>query len=152
MNPPCPARATILTAVVQLFPAWLEKAVLALASFSMRKEDANFPIGKTRLETIGVIACAIIMGLASYEVLQSATMQLYNGFAKHVFPELDFGLLMYVVLGTATAIKVPLYFYCIALKDISASMIALAEDHRCGHGLLHCLFPRCSPAEADSSY
>lgn len=35
----------------------------------MRKEDINFPIGKTRLETLGVIACAIIMGLASYGVL-----------------------------------------------------------------------------------
>ena len=107
-----------------------KQAVLGLASWSMRKEDVNFPIGKTRLETIGVIACAIIMGLASYEVLQSASVQLWYGFFKQVYPELDFGWLMYIVLGSATAIKVPLYFYCIALKDISASMIALAEDHR----------------------
>ena len=96
----------------------------------MRKEDANFPIGKTRLETIGVIACAIIMGLASYEVLQSASVQLYDGFVKQEYPDLEFGVLMYVVLGSATLIKVPLYLYCLALKDISASMIALAEDHR----------------------
>mmetsp|Transcript_23869 Transcript_23869/g.66204 ORF Transcript_23869/g.66204 Transcript_23869/m.66204 type:complete len:459 (+) Transcript_23869:141-1517(+) len=106
------------------------QAVLALATFQMRKEDANFPIGKTRLETLAVIACGIIMGLASYEVLASAVMQLFNGFVHSVFPDLKFGWLMYVVLGATTALKVPLYFYCIVLKDVSASMGALAEDHR----------------------
>ena len=47
-----------------------------------------------------------------------------------MLPELDMGLLMYVILGCATAIKVALWFYCVALQDKSDSVMALAEDHR----------------------
>jgi divalent metal cation (Fe/Co/Zn/Cd) transporter len=72
----------------------------------MRKEDPDFPIGKTRLETLGVIACAIIMGLASFEVLASAATQLWKGFAQHQYPTLEFGALMYIILGATTALKV----------------------------------------------
>uniref|UniRef100_A0A061S4Y4 Cdf membrane protein n=1 Tax=Tetraselmis sp. GSL018 TaxID=582737 RepID=A0A061S4Y4_9CHLO len=106
------------------------QAVLALAAWQMRKEDLRFPVGKTRLETLGVIACAVIMGLASFEVVESACMQMYAGVVKGAYPDLDFGVLMYAILGATTALKIPLYFYCIHLKDISASMGALAEDHR----------------------
>jgi len=44
-------------------------------------------------------------------------------------PPLDMGLLMYVILGAATAIKIALFIYCFALKNQSDSMLALAEDH-----------------------
>mmetsp|Transcript_23683 Transcript_23683/g.42094 ORF Transcript_23683/g.42094 Transcript_23683/m.42094 type:complete len:475 (-) Transcript_23683:80-1504(-) len=106
------------------------QGVLGLASWQMRKEDPDFPIGKTRLETLGVIACAIIMGLASFEVLASAATQLWKGFAQHQYPTLEFGALMYIILGATTALKIPLYFYCCLLEGSSASMGALAEDHR----------------------
>lgn len=44
-------------------------------------------------------------------------------------PPLDMGLLMYAILGAATAIKIALFIYCFALKNQSDSMLALAEDH-----------------------
>ena len=47
-----------------------------------------------------------------------------------ILPELDMGILMYVILGSATAIKIVLWFYCVALQHRSDSMLALAEDHR----------------------
>ena len=39
-------------------------------------------------------------------------------------------LLMYAILGAATAIKIALYLYCVALQHKSDSILALAEDHR----------------------
>ena len=45
-------------------------------------------------------------------------------------PELDMGLLMYIILGSATAIKVALWLYCVRLQSKSDSVMALAEDHR----------------------
>jgi divalent metal cation (Fe/Co/Zn/Cd) transporter len=39
-------------------------------------------VGKTRLETVGVILCAVIMSLSATEVIQSSVQALYDGFAK----------------------------------------------------------------------
>lgn len=46
-----------------------------------------------------------------------------------VRPELHLGVLMFVILGIATAAKLALYFYCVRLAGRSDSMLALAEDH-----------------------
>ncbi len=42
-------------------------------------------------------------------------------------PELEMGLLMYLILGAAVGLKIVLYLYCVALKGRSDSMLALAE-------------------------
>ena len=39
-----------------------------MAEWTMAKQDAAFPIGKTRLECIGVILCAVIMSIATFQV------------------------------------------------------------------------------------
>jgi len=126
----CSGSQAVLASMADSAVDLASQAVLGLASWQMAKEDPDFPIGKTRLETLGVIACAIIMGLASFEVLASASTQLWHGFAAHVIPDLEFGPLMYIILGATTALKIPLYFYCVLLEGSSASMGALAEDHR----------------------
>jgi len=41
--------------------------------------DARFPVGKARLETIGVLGCACLMSVAAYAVVQDSSMSLYNG-------------------------------------------------------------------------
>lgn len=42
----------------------------------MQKADPRFPVGKARLETIGVLVCAIIMSIASWEVRCEADLSL----------------------------------------------------------------------------
>ena len=56
--------------------------VIAIAEKYMRSADPSYPVGRTRLETVGVVACAVIMTIATIEVIQSAAMNLANGFAK----------------------------------------------------------------------
>lgn len=54
--------------------------VIALAEKYMRSADPRFPVGRTRLETVGVVACAVIMTIATIEVIQSAGGDLVEGF------------------------------------------------------------------------
>ena len=60
------------------------QVVIAIAEKYMRSADPRYPVGRTRLETVGVVACAVIMTIATIEVIQSAAMDLADGFAKGV--------------------------------------------------------------------
>ena len=72
------------------FVAWLGvfpqsgnsvQVVIALAEKYMRSADPRFPVGRTRLETVGVVACAVIMTIATIEVIQTSLGDLYEGLA-----------------------------------------------------------------------
>ena len=62
------------------------QVVIAVAEKYMRSADPRFPVGRTRLETVGVVACAIIMTIATIEVIQSAAQDLYAGFVHGAEP------------------------------------------------------------------
>ena len=62
------------------------------------------------------------------EVIQFSVIDLWKGLALHETISVDATLIMYIVLGVGTALKVVLYFYCLQFKD-SDSVQALAEDH-----------------------
>lgn len=53
-----------------------------MAEKYMRSANPRYPVGRTRLETVGVVACAIIMTIATIEVIQSAAEDLIAGFAR----------------------------------------------------------------------
>jgi divalent metal cation (Fe/Co/Zn/Cd) transporter len=62
------------------------QAVIGLAEKYMRSADPRFPVGRTRLETVGVVACAVIMTIATIEVIQSAGGDLVSGFLHGASP------------------------------------------------------------------
>ena len=69
----------------------------------MRSADPRFPVGRTRLETVGVVACAIIMTIATIEVIQSAAADLYAGFVHGArTPFLPFSTLVSLSSTSAT--------------------------------------------------
>lgn len=51
-----------------------------LGTVQVHKADPRFPIGRTRLETVGVVSCAVIMTLSTLEVVQTSIMDLWDGF------------------------------------------------------------------------
>ena len=57
------------------------QAVLALADWQVGKVDPQYPVGKTRLQTVAVIACAVIMSFATLTVIQESGKSLYSGLA-----------------------------------------------------------------------
>ncbi|CAM9139076.1 unnamed protein product [Phaeothamnion confervicola] len=104
--------------------------LLSLASRKMARQDARYPIGRTRLEALSVLGCACLMTLAAVEVIQFSAIDLINGFNGDI-PELSVGPVMYGVLGGGTAAKLGLYMLCQAInaKRSSDTIQALAEDH-----------------------
>lgn len=55
------------------------QAVLALADWQVGRLDTRYPVGKTRLQTVGVIGCAVIMSIATLAVIQESAKTLYEG-------------------------------------------------------------------------
>ena len=55
------------------------QAVLALADWQVGRLDPRYPVGKTRLQTVGVIGCAVIMSIATLAVIQESGETLYKG-------------------------------------------------------------------------
>ena len=46
--------------------------------------DPRYPVGRTRMETVGVILCAVIMALSSTEVVQSSAGTLWAAYRTGV--------------------------------------------------------------------
>jgi divalent metal cation (Fe/Co/Zn/Cd) transporter len=92
--------------------------------------DPDYPVGRSRLEAISVLATASIMSLASVEVIQYAATDLYYGVLGDI-PHLHVSITMYIILGVGIFLKLVLWFYCswVHRRTRSDSMEALAEDH-----------------------
>ena len=58
----------------------LSQLVISLADFYVARNSPNYPVGRARLEALGVIGCACIMSVASLEVVQLSAVELYDGF------------------------------------------------------------------------
>lgn len=117
--------ASMVDSAVDLASQW----VIAMSEAYIQIPSPAYPVGRARLEALGVIACACIMSIASIEVIQSASAVLWKGLALHSIPTLDLSPVMYAVLATCTVLKLLLWMYCIRLKGRSDSVAALAEDH-----------------------
>lgn len=108
----------------------LSQYVLNLAEKYMQEHSPNYPIGRSRLEALSVLASACIMTVVSVEVIQFSIQDLVDGFAGHP-PKLSIDAVIYVILGLGIILKVILYFFCEWARHVLKSDIlqALAEDH-----------------------
>ncbi|KAF5836980.1 cation efflux family-domain-containing protein [Dunaliella salina] len=123
------ASKAVLASLVDSLVDLASQGVVAMTEIQSKRADARFPVGKARLETIGVLGCACLMSVAAYAVVQDSSVSMYNGIVKGVLPQLDTSLVTYCVLGGATLLKLIAYLICTALQSRSDSMLALAEDH-----------------------
>ncbi|GAB5370684.1 hypothetical protein AAMO2058_001514400 [Amorphochlora amoebiformis] len=99
--------------------------VFSVERCSKLRDKEQYPAGLSRLEPIGVIFCASIMGMAALELVFHSTMQLFAGSQP-----LWFNAISITILVVAIVIKIVLYIFCSALSKHSGVMLALAEDHR----------------------
>ena len=51
---------------------------MSAAGRRIAKLDPRYPVGRTRMETVGVILCAVIMALSSTEVVQTSAGTLWQ--------------------------------------------------------------------------
>lgn len=57
----------------------LSQVVITLVAHTMQRHSPHYPVGRSRLEALGVIACACIMSIASLEVVQFSGWDLIQG-------------------------------------------------------------------------
>lgn len=70
---------------------------------SMQRSSAFYPAGASRLEPIGVLTCAALMGMASFEVLKESALALadrdHHDLAPNVFSVYNMISIVFVKLG-----------------------------------------------------
>ena len=100
-------------------------------SASKHHDSVSFPAGKTRLAPLGIFICAVLMGMASVEVIHESVVKL-----TLLYWGMDEGSLSLssVVLGAMVfsfLSKAALYWYCVKVGDStgSDSVKAVALDH-----------------------
>jgi cation diffusion facilitator family transporter len=108
----------------------ISQAVLALATRYMNIHHLDYPVGRSKLEALSVLACSTIMAVTSIEVIQFSCIDLAAGFSGDV-PVLEVNWIIYLSLGTGILMKLVLYLYCrtVTEREPSDILSALAEDH-----------------------
>lgn len=82
----------------------------------------KYPVGKTRLEPISIIVLAVIMAVASIQVVISSATDLIEQSADP-----DISVATMAIIGATIAIKIALYLYFRSIPNQSTTV--LAQDH-----------------------
>ena len=83
----------------------------------------EYPEGKTRLEPISIIVLAVIMAVASIQVIITSVTKIIENSAN---PDITTGTI--VIIAATVVIKMLLFLYCRHIKSPSTNV--LAQDHR----------------------
>jgi len=108
----------------------VSQAILSMANRYISKHSPDYPVGRSRLEALSVMACAFIMSMASIEVIQYASIDLQSGIQGHK-PQLYADNSLYAIMGLGIGMKLLLWLFCARVNQTlqSDSIAALAEDH-----------------------
>jgi cation diffusion facilitator family transporter len=135
---------SILDVVSQWILSYTEKRS------SKTRSSAHYPAGASRLEPLGVLSCAALMGFASFGVLKEALEKLYEG-VEHGSGKLDENWSSFWSMLSVVLVKIGLWVLCrrvgnIRIADaahnqgtrgsvetntycVDSTMEALAQDH-----------------------
>jgi cation diffusion facilitator family transporter len=103
--------------------------IYVAARIAARKNPHLYPIGKARLEPLAIIVFASVMGVASLQLMVESIRDIVGGYTTAA-PVIRIDEITYGVLAAVIATKAVLYLICSRLADVSASVDALAQDHR----------------------
>ncbi|KAJ1944515.1 hypothetical protein FBU59_002578 [Linderina macrospora] len=115
--------ATMSEAMMDL----LSSIILLLASMAARRHDrfSLYPSGRYKLETIGVIVFAVLMGTFSVALLAESVQALLSSETEPSQLSVYDGI---CVLAALVA-KIGLFYYCYTLREYTAAHV-LMTDHR----------------------
>ncbi|RDX94861.1 Metal tolerance protein 4, partial [Mucuna pruriens] len=105
----------------------LAGGVLWFTHLSMKKTNIyKYPIGKLRMQPVGIIIFAAIMATLGFQVLIEAVEQLIEGKPSQKMTS-DQLVWLYIIMLIATGVKLLLWFYCRSSGD--KIVRAYAKDH-----------------------
>ncbi len=108
----------------------ISQFVLATANRFMSMHHIDYPVGRSKLEALSVLACSAIMAITSVEIIQFSCFDLVQGFEGSP-PRLEINWITYFSLGSGILMKFILFVYCrtVTRHNPSDILSALAEDH-----------------------
>eukprot|EP00658_Telonema_sp_P-2_P056564 TRINITY_DN45022_c0_g1_i2.p1 TRINITY_DN45022_c0_g1~~TRINITY_DN45022_c0_g1_i2.p1 ORF type:complete len:293 (+),score=88.26 TRINITY_DN45022_c0_g1_i2:45-923(+) len=97
----------------------------------IRDSPYKYPQGKTRMEPIGTMLFACIMGISSLQIVIEALKRVIQGLTGSE-PEVDAGYIVYSILVLTVVLKAALWVYCarVAEAEGSSAVEAYAQDHK----------------------
>ena len=113
----------------------LSQFILFYTDSASRKHDAaRFPAGRTRLAPLGVFICAVIMGLASIEVVRESLVKLRDMWCGAIASGEGLTMDSVIVIGGmgfSFFAKAGLYWYCTSVHKVTGNdtVKAVALDH-----------------------
>ncbi|KAF9116451.1 hypothetical protein BGX27_002483 [Mortierella sp. AM989] len=84
----------------------------------------RYPVGKARMEPLGIIVFASVMVTSFIQVMLQSIERLLEKSGEPV----DLGFIILILLGLNILVKLALWAWCRTMKD-SPSVLALAQDH-----------------------
>ncbi|KAI9271392.1 hypothetical protein BY458DRAFT_509345 [Sporodiniella umbellata] len=111
------------------FESFLDIVSNAIIFFTVRiirqKDYYSYPVGKSRMEPLGIVVFAVIITTSFSQVLLTSIQKLTNGTVPE---EIDLSTKAVVILAINVVIKGILWIWCKSIKG-SSSVEALAYDH-----------------------
>lgn len=111
------------------FESFLDIVSNAIIFFTVRiirqKNYYSYPVGKSRMEPLGIIVFAVIITTSFSQVLISSIEKLTSGSALE---QIDLSITAVSILVVNVVVKAILWFWCASIKG-SSSVEALAYDH-----------------------
>eukprot|EP01065_Artemidia_motanka_P044990 TRINITY_DN6501_c0_g1_i1.p1 TRINITY_DN6501_c0_g1~~TRINITY_DN6501_c0_g1_i1.p1 ORF type:complete len:412 (+),score=121.22 TRINITY_DN6501_c0_g1_i1:61-1236(+) len=122
----------VLASVVDSLIDLLAQAVLMFAKqLSSKSGSDKYPVGRSRLEPVGVVVCAVIMGMASVEVVHQSFATI-TGHWGRTAPHLHIGFHTFALLITVILLKTGLWAWSSSVGNATndESVKAVAQDNR----------------------
>lgn len=111
------------------FESFLDIVSNAIIFFTVRiirqKNYYSYPVGKSRMEPLGIIVFAVIITTSFSQVLISSIEKLTSGTAPE---EIDLSTQAVIILAVNVVVKAILWLWCASIRG-SSSVEALAYDH-----------------------
>ncbi len=130
---------SVLASLVDSALDILSQAVLYWAEKKSRTSSvALYPAGASRFEPVGVIICAAVMGMGSFQVISESVQTLFQHALADTTPGISSSDSSVFSMISIIGIKVMLFMYCKAVSELlsasksgesSASIEAMYQDH-----------------------
>jgi len=130
--------ATIMSGSMSVLASFIDSlldlvagGILYWTALSIAKKNTfKYPQGKSRLEPIGTVLFASVMGLASLQIMAECGKRISTGITDEP-AEIDMGVVPCAILGVTIVVKAVLAWYCnwVSEEFSSVSVEAYAQDH-----------------------
>jgi len=123
--------AALIDSTVDLLAQGILLLTNRLATVREPSETVLYPAGRSRAEPVGVIACALLMAMASAQVIRDSSLVLWEWHATGAVRYVEIDMVDEALLGMTTFLKFLLYVWCqlMSKKTNNVTVEAVAQDH-----------------------